>query len=220
MWSQGYWATKGKSIDYAFILEAGTYTVATGYHEWWSGDRKTKITVSANGETLASSEEFAVAGSKSLQENVDFTLAENAKVTVSITGNGADPILSWIGLIQNTKTGEFAAVDTKELEELIGNAEKVEKGSYTDASWTKFQEALKKAKETQKYVLSTADDIAAVNAELADAMAALQTPKEYLQSTIDQIAISDTNEGNYEKDAMWEYYEQVLASAKELLNKG
>lgn len=219
MWSQGYWATKGKSIDYAFILEAGTYTVATGYHEWWSGDRKTKITVSANGETLASSEEFAVAGSKSLQENVDFTLAENAKVTVSITGNGADPILSWIGLIQNTKTGEFAAVDTKELEELIGNAEKVEKGSYTDASWTKFQEALKKAKETQKYVLSTADDIAAVNAELADAMAALQTPKEYLQSTIDQIAISDTNEGNYEKDAMWEYYEQVLASAKELLNK-
>ncbi len=219
MWSQGYWATKGSTIDYAFVLEAGTYTVATGYHEWWSGDRKTKIVVTSNGKNIASSDEFSVAGSKNLQENVSFTLKENAKVTVSITGNGQDPILSWIAMIQDEKTGEFGSTDTQDLKELIGAAEGKEKGNYTDTSWNKFQAALEKAKEVQKYVLSTAEEIAAATAELRDAMGALQTPKEYLQSSIEKIAISESNAVNYEKDAMWEYYQQVLASTKGLLAK-
>ncbi len=219
MWSQGYFATNGNTIDYAFVLEAGTYTVSTGYHEWWSGDRKTKIVVTSNGKNVVSSDEFSVAGSKSLQKNVSFTLTENAKVTVSITGNGQAPILSWIAMIQDEKTGEFGSTDTKDLTELIGTAENKEKGNYTDTSWNKFQAALEKAKEVQKYVLSTAEEIAAAAAELKDAMGALQTPKEYLKSSIEKIAISESNAGNYEKDAMWEYYQQVLESANGLLAK-
>ena len=160
-----------------------------------------------------------MAGSKNLQENVSFTLKENAKVTVSITGNGQDPILSWIAMIQDEKTGEFGSTDTQDLKELIGAAEGKEKGNYTDTSWNKFQAALEKAKEVQKYVLSTAEEIAAATAELKDAMGALQTPKEYLQSSIEMIAISESNAVNYEKDAMWEYYQQVLASTKDLLAK-
>ena len=50
-------------------------------------------------------------------------------------------------------------------------------------------------------------------------MGALQTPKEYLKSSIEKIAISESNAGNYEKDAMWEYYQQVLESANGLLAK-
>lgn len=219
MWLQGYWATKGSSIDYAFVLEAGTYTVATGYHEWWSGDRKTKINVISNGKTIAASEEFAVAGNKSLQKNLQFTIEENAKVTVSITGNGSDPILSWIALFQDQKTGEFGSTDTEELKALIATAEEKEKGSYTQASWQKFQEALENAKNVQKYVLSTEKEIEAATAELKDAMGALQTPKEYLQASIDKIAISESNADNYEKDAMWDYYQEVLANAQGLLAK-
>ncbi len=219
MWLQGYWATKGSTIDYAFVLEAGKYTVATGYHEWWSGDRKTKINVVSNGKTLVSSDEFAVAGNKALQKNVEFTLTENAKVTVSISGNGSDPILSWIALFQDQKTGEFGSTDTEELKALIATAEGKEKGNYTDASWEKFQKALKNAKDVQKYVLSTQKDVEAATAELKDAMGALQTAQEYLKASIDQIAISESNAANYEKDAMWDYYQEVLANAQKLLTK-
>lgn len=216
MWSIGYWATKNSTIDYAFVLEKGTYTVATGYHEWWSGDRNTKIVVTSNGKDLVSSDTFKVAGSKKLQKNVAFTLTENAKVTVSITGSGADPILSWIAVIQDEKQGSLESEDKEALQELIGEAESVEKGNYTDRSWEKFQEALEKAVEVQRYVLSTQEEIAAAVLELRDAMNALQTPKEYLQSSIEKIAISATDEKNYEKDAMWTYYQEVLSAARAL----
>lgn len=219
MWTQGYWATKGKSIKYSFVLEAGTYTVATGYHEWWNDSRKMKITVTSNGETLASSEEFGAEKNVNLQRNAAFTLAENAKVTVSISGNGADPVLSWMAMIQDEKTGSFESADTEELGRLIGNAEKVEKGDNTTKSWNKFQEALSHAKEVQKYVLSTATDIAAAMAELQDAMENLQTPRQFLQKSLAELAISETNQANYEKDAMWDYYLQVLKDINDLVEK-
>lgn len=219
MWTQGYWATKGKSIKYSFVLEAGTYTVATGYHEWWNDSRKMKITVTSNGETLASSEEFGAEKNVNLQQNAAFTLAENAKVTVSISGNGADPVLSWMAMIQDEKTGSFEGADTEELGRLIGNAEKVEKGDNTTKSWNKFQEALSHAKEVQKYVLSTATDIAAAMAELQDAMENLQTPRQFLQKSLAELAISETNQANYEKDAMWDYYLQVLKDINDLVEK-
>lgn len=219
MWTQGYWATKGKSIKYSFVLEAGTYTVATGYHEWWNDSRKMKITVTSNGETLASSEEFGAEKNVNLQQNAAFTLAENAKVTVNISGNGADPVLSWMAMIQDEKTGSFESADTEELGRLIGNAEKVEKGDNTTKSWNKFQEALSHAKEVQKYVLSTATDIAAAMAELQDAMENLQTPRQFLQKSLAELAISETNQANYEKDAMWDYYLQVLKDINDLVEK-
>lgn len=219
MWTQGYWATNGKSIRYSFVLEAGTYTVATGYHEWWNDSRKMKVSVASNGKTLAESEEFAAKKNVNLQQNVPFTLAENAKVTVSVSGNGADPVLSWIAMIQDTKTGSFENADTEELGKLIGTAEEVVRGDSTTASWEKFEQALNHAKEVQKYVLSTSTDIAAAMAELADAMDSLQTVKQYLETTIAQLAISETNQANYEKDAMWEYYQKVLESAKALAGK-
>ena len=219
MWSIGYWATNNSTIDYAFVLEKGTYTVATGYHEWWSGDRKTKIVVTANGKNLVSSDEFNVAGNKKLQKNVAFTLEENAKVTVSITGNGKDPILSWIAVIQDEKQGSLESEDKTVLQELIKTAQNVEKGDYTNASWEKFQKALEKAIEVQQYVLSTQEEIAAAVLELRDAMGALQNPREYLQSSIEKLTISASDEKNYEKDAMWTYYQEVLTAAKELLAK-
>lgn len=219
MWTQGYWATNGKSIKYTFVLEAGTYTVATGYHEWWNSSRKMKVTVTSNGKTLASSEEFGAAKNVNLQQNVPFTLAENAKVTVSVSGNGADPVLSWIAMMQDTKTGSFESADTEELSKLISAAEEKEQGDNTATSWKKFQEALNHAKEVQKYVLSTSTEIAAAMADLQDAMDSLQTPRQYLQASLAELAISETNQANYEKDAMWDYYLQVLKAANELVDK-
>ena len=43
----GWWATSGGKIEYGFELTPGTYTVATGFHEWWSSSRGIKITVSS-----------------------------------------------------------------------------------------------------------------------------------------------------------------------------
>lgn len=220
MWTQGYFATSGKSIDYAFILEPGRYTAATGYHEWWDGDRNTKIVVKSGDETLVESNQFAVEGSESLQKNVSFELTKSAKVTVSIVGIDQDPILSWIAVIQNAKTGELEGEEDKtELNALLASAEKVERGSYTSESWEKFQAALKNAKDVQKYVLATAEDILSAKLDLEDAKNALQSVNKYLQSMIDVIAISSSDESKYAKDAMWDYYGQVLADVRGLAAK-
>jgi len=104
IWAHGWWAYGNKSIDYAFDLEAGEYRVSTGFQEWWSTSRPSKIEVSVNGEEL-NSMFFTLAGSDTaLQKTLDFVLKEDATVTVSVSKIGsADPVMSWIAVMRDTK---------------------------------------------------------------------------------------------------------------------
>nr|MCR4903109.1 family 43 glycosylhydrolase [Butyrivibrio sp.] len=102
IWDHGYWAGSGDTIDYSFDLEAGEYTVYTGYQEWWSTSRATEIDVIANDATIATHNFTLGSADTARLEKVSFTLSQDSTVTVSIikTGN-PDPVLSFIGIVQD-----------------------------------------------------------------------------------------------------------------------
>lgn len=107
-WSYGYYAKENKDIEYAFELEEGEYTVSTGYQEWWNTERPLKITVSADGGTLAE-KSFTLAGTdKNRQENVSFVLEESASVKVTVSKTGSpDAVLSWIAVMKDEESEEY-----------------------------------------------------------------------------------------------------------------
>lgn len=156
MWGTGYWAAAGKTIDYAFVLEPGTYNLAAGFQEWWgewTDSRDMKVTISQNDKVLA--EQDCSLGDETLQLAQEFTVEEAGLVKVSISKNGdSDPVLSWIGV-----TGEASETpdpdekaDKTSLNHAILMAEEMEKEQeenkcYTAESWEKVAKALEAARE-------------------------------------------------------------------------
>lgn len=156
MWENGYWAKEGKTIDYAFTMEPGNYTLAAGFQEWWgewTDSRDMKVTISQNDKVLA--EQDCSLGDGNLQIAQDFTVEEAGLVKVSISKNGgSDPVLSWIGV-----TGEASETpdpdekaDKTSLNHAILMAEKMEEEQeankcYTEESWAKVAKALEAARE-------------------------------------------------------------------------
>ena len=101
----GWWATSSGKIEYGFELEPGTYTVSTGFNEWWSSTRNMKITVSSvdteGVETVLDTGSVSISSSqKQSRSNIQVTVPEGSDhilVTVSKV-SGSDPVLSWIGI--------------------------------------------------------------------------------------------------------------------------
>ncbi len=103
----------GNSIDYTLTLpEAGTYTTALGFHEWWSaGDRQIRVTVvdslgathdvaeSVAGDISAANRSSTVAGT--------FTIPSGSEgaVTLRITNVGYQgATVSWFGVMEGRQT--------------------------------------------------------------------------------------------------------------------
>ena len=101
IWSHGYWAHGGRTINYSFELDSGTYYVNEGFYEWWNTQRTLKILVSANGRQIEG-KTFTLKNSDTRnQQSVKFTLSSKQEVTVSVSkGSGADPVLSWVSILQ------------------------------------------------------------------------------------------------------------------------
>ena len=101
IWSHGFWAHGGKNINYSFELGAGIYYVNAGFYEWWNTQRNMKILVSADGRQIEG-KSFTLGKSDTRnQQSVKFSLSSSQVVTVSISkGSGADPVLSWIAILQ------------------------------------------------------------------------------------------------------------------------
>ena len=103
IWSHGFWAHGGKTINYSFELNAGNYYVNEGFYEWWNTQRIMKISVSANGAQIAGKTFTLKNSDKRNQQSVKFTLSSKQVVTVSVSkGSGADPVLSWVSILQDS----------------------------------------------------------------------------------------------------------------------
>ena len=108
IYGHGYWAGGNKTIDYAFTLEAGEYTVSTGYQEWWNTSRPTQITVTDEEGAVLGTRNFTLSSSDSARlESVSFTLEKDSVVTVSVkkTGN-PDPVMSFIAVVKDSMDKE------------------------------------------------------------------------------------------------------------------
>ena len=102
IWSKGFWAHSGKTIDYKFELEAGSYVVNEGFYEWWNTSRGLKITVKSDSGEITSKSFTLGNGDTMNQQSLSFKLSKAQTVTVSVSKTGgADPVLSWIGVIKN-----------------------------------------------------------------------------------------------------------------------
>lgn len=118
---QGWYAKSGKAIEYAFSLEAGDYTVFTGYQEWWSSTRDMKIKVlaeNADGSTftLAEKDVQLEDWNKAMVQDVKFTVPNgNTKpIKIRIEKRGdADPVLSYIGIADNREAISYAITVNK-----------------------------------------------------------------------------------------------------------
>lgn len=154
MWENGWWAASGKSIDYAFDLEAGEYTLAAGFQEWWNDARDMKITISADDVVLAENGFRLESTEKDLQVNQAFTLDKAATVKVSVSKTGdSDSVLSWIGVMgKSSETPDpVEEADKTSLNLAVAMAEEMAKEQaenkcYTAESWKAVEEALEAAK--------------------------------------------------------------------------
>ncbi len=174
VWAHGYWAESGKNIEYAFKLEAGTYTVATGYQEWWSTARATKITVTSNDKTLAS-DTFTLASTDSaLQKNITFTITETSIVKVTVSKNGSvDPVLSWIAVMQDVKDESLQS----SLIAAVAEGEALNKDLYTTTSWNIYAAVLEAAKALLQETDLSEADVNTMVKNLNDAKAVLELKK-------------------------------------------
>ena len=102
IWSHGFWAHNGKTINYSFELDAGTYYVNEGFYEWWNTQRNMKIAVNANGYQIGGINFTLGKTDTRNQQSVKFTLSSSQVVTVSVSkGGGSDPVLSWISILKD-----------------------------------------------------------------------------------------------------------------------
>ena len=103
IWNHGFWAHKNKNIDYTFELSAGDYYVNEGFYEWWNTQRNMKITVSTDGKQIADKTFILGRADTRNQQSVKFSLSSDQVVTVSVSRtSGADPVLSWISILQDS----------------------------------------------------------------------------------------------------------------------
>lgn len=218
IWSQGIWAEGGKNITYSFDLEAGSYVVATGYHEWWNTSRATKITVKGDNNTVLGSTSFTLASTDTkLQQDVAFELTDPQTVTVSISKTGnPDPVLSWIAMFQTAQTGELA--DKTELSTTIDSVDALNPADYIAADWAKLQQILKDATITLGDVRVDQTTVDAQNIALQNAINSLTTIHKALENGITAYTVPASTAGNY-TGASWSIYTNIINDVKELLNK-
>ncbi len=218
MWGQGYWAEGGKNLTYAFDLEPGTYTVATGYQEWWNTSRKTKITATGSNGTELTSTEFTLANSDTeLQKNITFKLEKADTVTVSISKTGnPDPVLSWIAVIQDEQNGKLP--DKQELQTAMTQVNNLKKEDYPAASWKEIQKVYEEVAKVQANLQATPEEIAQAAAKLNKVLKSLKTMADLLEEGIAANLVPDSQKGNYTTES-WNFYQQMLKAAQALLKE-
>ncbi|KAA8821532.1 immunoglobulin-like domain-containing protein, partial [Bifidobacterium vespertilionis] len=121
--STGLWAGKGKSTIYYLPLEAGTYTLTAGFHEWWGVSRSMKVYVlGADGKELSNGNADLSGQAPNVTSSGIFTLTTAQTVTLKVDGVSADPVISWLAVsgkaekpVETTDLGVFAAVSGKDL---------------------------------------------------------------------------------------------------------
>ncbi|WP_169331201.1 Ig-like domain-containing protein [Alloscardovia criceti] len=104
IYDTGWYANKGKNIDYKADLPAGTYTVTAGVKDWWAqwNNRTVQFVISDNSGTILAKDNVNAKQASSTKP-LKFTLAQAQTVTFSAqksSVNNLDPILNWINVIR------------------------------------------------------------------------------------------------------------------------
>lgn len=221
----GWWAASGKSIEYAFRLNAGSYTVAAGFQEWWDTTRYQKMTISM-GDTILAEQDFTLAWDcKDMQVNQNFEIGEPGivKVTISKT-SGSDPVLSWIAVLGDEENPPVE-VETDHLLQAIEKAEGLEQKQkeeecYTKESWAAVESALNEARALldQEAITQEEVDDAFLNLILAFDQLEYSVQKVGLKAAIDgaEEILADTQQMEQYQPESVQALKDALKAAKEV----
>jgi len=126
--SSGWWAGTGKNIDYAVTLPAGTYKITSGYQDWWSQTRGVTFSVRDEGGQELGSTDITVNSSGATSSPISVTLSSETKLTLRASkksGEGKDPIISWIAIRKERNTDVAQILDNLEAAAAVGNKRNV-----------------------------------------------------------------------------------------------
>lgn len=221
----GWWAASGKDIEYAFHLNAGTYTIAAGFQEWWDTTRYQKMTISMGDTTLAEREFTLEWNCKDLQVNQNFEISEPGIVKVRISKtSGSDPVLSWIAVLGENENPP-AGVELDSLLKAIEKAEGLEETQkaeqcYTKESWAAVEKALGDARailEQEKITQKEVDE-AFLNLILAFNQLEYSVQKVGLKAAIDgaEEILADTQQMEQYQPESVQALKDALQAAKQV----
>ena len=170
----GYYALKGKAIDYAVTLPAGDHTIMIGNSGWWSMGRTMElVATTSEGEIKLTDCNAHNSAHSAYSAKLHLDKEETVRLTIRKT-DGNDPIVSWLAIASDSKTENGALakrVEEIEAENLTLEPDATHK--YTMASWNAFTKAMENAKS----LLEKAD---ATQNELDDALIALNNARDGL----------------------------------------
>lgn len=156
-------------MAYRFTLEAGTYTLTAGYHEFYGSNRKRDMQPSVvwtdgEGKEQVVKGELIQLRSADQTGTISFTLEDRSVVEYRLSYvSGEKPMYSWLAVEQ---TGGYV-LDKDSLESMVSQAEEKIAWEYTAESYGKLTEALEAAREALK-------DEAALQEEIDEAKKALE----------------------------------------------
>ena len=180
----GWYAKAGQAIKYTMPLEAGTYDVSFGFHEWWGVTRPMKMVAYYN-ETSKELGTITINGYNNYIKETQLTLDSATDVTFAVEINGdSDPVLSFLQINNTLNTDALKAVVNEAA--VLDNAYLGETGV----------EALANARTALMSSTATQADVDAAAAALTDVIGsaedtALASEKAELQTVIDEASAMD-----------------------------
>lgn len=203
---------------YRFTLEAGSYQLTTGYHEFYGSGRYRDMQPSVNytdstGTSQTINGEIIYLRSADTKGSIDFTLDQETVVEFHLqkVANEA-PMYSWIGIAKTDS--ETPVVDKSALETVVNAAKAVDATKYTTQSYKELTNALSEAENVLADDAATQEVVDTIIQTLNNAVAGLKEKemidKTALQTAIDSAKAIDSNKYTAES---YEALMTVLSSA-------
>ncbi len=210
---------------YRFTLDAGTYELTTGYHEFYGSGRLRDMQPSVSwtdstGASQTVNGEIIYLRSADTKGTISFTLDQETVVEYHLmkVANEA-PMYSWIG-IAKTAGDEGETVDKSSLETAINTAKELDKTKYTPESYADVEAALSAAETILADDMALQETVDAAAQALDNAIANLkektetQVDKDALQTAVSNAKTIDKSQYTAESYAE---VEKALSDAEEVL---
>lgn len=183
-YATGYYLENGKDFKYRLTLEAGTYALTAGFHEFWSSNGERKMTVSvldAADEALGSANASLHGKEGKLQDQarVEFTVKQDGEVTFCLAKeSGADPVISWFA-VSKEKDAALEEAKKQASAALASAVADSESSKYTN--WEGYANLKQQIQEAIDSADTTAETLTALIGQLGEYQLVLKPegPKEY-----------------------------------------
>ncbi len=191
----GLRASNNTNFEYYLTLEAGTYTLTTGFHEFYNGNHKRNmkptVTDAEDGTVIAEFDEIKMSNNGSSTAAPDvistgtFTLEEDAMIKVQYVKTGEENgSMNWLAVAEGETPDPV--MNRSELRRVISSAEEIEANldQYASISRNTFSRAMETARaamEDESYTQEQIDRAADLLSAAMDAMAVKdENPRRYV----------------------------------------